>query len=544
MSYLFLSDDLTELSEGFDTCRKRSTRQTTTYLKPPKGKTISHDQFGRESEKPVLRLFKQDGYDDEPVGSLSAKSARAFWYLGGDHQFLPMMDLVRLGFFFHLDFVRATLLTLKGEWERHLADEREYRTGIGMNLVEVFQPEVNDGEIRRFKPLVEEMHNALLALAQGVQESETAHPFERAIELEKLQAAGFFRYDLPRFRTLVEEMILHRLFLCALGDLVVIEFTKGKEDEFTLLDRGTEQEQRAFWSSKATWIELQDVLGDLLLTQEQARLRNAHVQADFLRIFGKEYVALQQSILDLRTWERRLMTRQAHPDWSEQRIDEVLQESERQAREELDKLRQDASLIQVVEAPPSDGILDGEEIAAYFQKLKKVLREIYLLFHEDRLAHDPVYGALTADQKTQLDKLLKRALDIKADQELHYAKGTLGYANRSLTELVNILERGRAILKHAGIDVKVEYLVQGNTLAEKTGWLHNEIETLRHDIAKVRAQIIAFSEDRETREKKLIVDSVADHARIREDFATKCRDYEAKTEALVHQYETLKATPC
>jgi len=545
MAYPFLSDDLSELNDAFESCPLRTARQRETYRRPPKGKTITHELYGRETsgERPVLRLFAEDGYDGEPVGSLSAKSARAFWYAGSDHQFPPTRDLVRAGFFFHLPLLQTALLALKGEWERHLADERGFRTGLGMTLPEAFADPASDAEVRRFHPPFEELHAAIVGLAGGVREAARSSP-DAVLEMKELVDGGYLHYDFPRFRALCEEMILNRLFVRPLTDPVVVEFSRAKREEQSALLRGSQEEQQAFWAAKTQWLELQEVLGELLLSQEQARLRNAHVRADFLKLFGKEYVGLQQAILELRTWERRLMTWQAHPDWDEAQVEQSLQEAERRSSEELERLQHDASLARAMEVTPSSGMADDGVIAAYLAKVKKTLREIYLLFHEDRLVHDPVYASLTAEQKATLDGLLKRALEIKADQELHHAKGTLGYENRSLAELLSILERGKTILANAGIDVRVEYVIQGETVAQKTEWLQREIERLRQDASRLRAQIVALNEDRETRERKLILDSEADHPRIREELGAKRREYESRAAAVRAQYERMGSPPC
>lgn len=545
MNYHFLADDLDFLNDNYDMNPNRSPRQLAEYPKPSKGKSISHDQYGRETDsgKPPLVLFADDGYDDEPVGSLGYKAARAFWYMAGDHIFPPMTDLVRLAFFFHLEIHQAAFLVLKGEWERYFARDNGYKTGMGEKFTDIMTIQPDENRLQQFTVETTAIYEAIVSLYNKVHNasSENVGVSNAQEELARLNQLHYNFYDAKGFDALIHEMILNKLYLQAIDASTPRDFFEKKRNELETLQNGTPAQQQEFWVAKCAWIELQEQLGDVLLTVEQSRLRNAHIVTDFLKIFGELFVALQELVIQVRSLEHRIMLKETKPDLTEKEVIEALRSQEEQDLKTLEKLKYDVEMAPWIEGeqPKTGGVIDNNVLQEYLRQIKKTLREIFFLIHDDYLQNHPAYNRLTDAQKIHLKELMQRVLEIKKETELGYQEGTVGYENRSLGELLDILAKAKIILSHAGLDISVEYVIQGDTVTQRIQWLEKEITRLEKGIRDAQANLISLNADRDVREKKAILDCPAQHERVKSEMRGKLAEYEKERNQLEEQYGKL-----
>jgi hypothetical protein len=544
MNYHFLADDLDFLNDGFDTDPNRNARQITEYPKPSKGKSITHEQYARETEhgKLPLLLFADDGYDGGPVGSLGYKAARAFWYMAGDHIFPPLTDLIRLAFFFHLEIHYAAFLVLKGEWERFYARENGYKTGMGEKFTDVMTITPDETRLQQFTVETANIYETIRSLYQLVRDN-AANPSGLGAreELARLNQLQYDLYDRNGFDALIHELILNKLYLQAIDAPTLADFSAKKRNELETLQNGTSTQQQEFWVAKCAWLELQEQLGDVLLAVEQSRLRNAHIVTDFLKIFGALFVALQELVLRVRSLEHRIMLKEAKPELTEAEVVATLRNQEEQDLKTLEKLKCDAELAPWLESEQQSagGAIDNEAFQVYLRQIKKTLRELFFLIHDDYLRNHPAYERLTDGQKSHLHEMMQRVLAIKQETELCYQQGTVGYENRSLGELLDILAQAKIILNHAGLDIAVEYVICGDTVTERIQWLEKEITRLEKGIRDAKTDLIFLNADQDVREKKAILDCPAQHERIKAEMRGKLADYEAEKNRLEEEYQKL-----
>jgi hypothetical protein len=100
--YTLLKDDLDELIAGYESNEAITENQRRQWRKVGKKAAITHLSFGYDGKNNLnpLRLLLIDGWDDEPVGSMTSRSAQSFFDYNENHVFPPLRDLVRVGIFF------------------------------------------------------------------------------------------------------------------------------------------------------------------------------------------------------------------------------------------------------------------------------------------------------------------------------------------------------------------------------------------------------------------------------------------------------------
>ena len=544
MKYVPIAEDLERLFDGFPVNTHRSNWQRNTYRKPAgkDKKMLRHEQLARELSddlgRPCLMLSSEDGYDQKPVGSKKIRTARSFWYGDQGHSIPPLRDLVRTGFFFHLDVYGNALLGLRGLWERYLARRRGYMIHKGVPYTDYIPGALpSEEEINRFQPDVKALGMQILEhVAMVVRTPDTEAALTERMLLEKLH---YLDYDEETLPALINEMIINRLFVHSLLSKAFTDFTDFKKSELKALEEGDAAQQQAFWLQKCVWLEQESRMSEILMEIEDVRLENQRVRMRFYKAFPGVYVELEEWVLKVRMLERRILFKETNPHFSAADLEQAVFEHETQDLEEFESVRDDANAAPFMyERKPIDGLATGKHIGDYRQEMKQVLREIYRLLHPDSLAWHPAFEKLTESQKNHLNGLWHRSMQIRRD-EVRYADGTVGSESRNLSVLVEILVEARNILGNAGLEIDMAYVIQGDTIVERLTWLEKAIDRQKSTLRNLKAECLVLRQDDDIREKRAILENPGSHDAILKDIRNQIDTYASRARTLEQRLREL-----
>lgn len=521
MKPYFLCDDLSDLIDAFEANSHRTPAQEREYPKKPKGKRITHDMLGKEHPKynpNPLRLLEEDGWDGQPVGSLSPKSARYYWDLNTTHMFMPTRDIIRFGIFMHLNIYHTLALVLKVQWEDFFAHEMGWRTNSGKRIGSILRDEAEAKKAKNnFNP-------------------DTAVIFNLFEEHKKMASqAG---YDSKEFDTLVQEMLLNNLHLVANKSPELQAFIDRTVEQRELLKEGTLEQQERFWIDKCACLELNEQLGDWLMMLSDRKLENANINQRWLAIFGDAEIELTEQRYRKHSLERRLLLKEAEPELSREELDENFAEEEEERRKKLEKLKVDAFLGKIIFVPPINGGVPIEDPEAYRRECKRVLRELWRLLHPDKLEQNSAYAKLTEEQKKFLDNLGKQILAIKPS-ELGHPETFWESKHRSLESLQDALAKVKAILEAAGLDVDVGLIPRGESLVEQLEWYEKSIERLEREIDSIKAELKALAEDEDIRRKQSILAQPELHEKVKANLLERADKYREEADKLEAELASL-----
>lgn len=421
-----------------------------------------------------LRLLAEDGHDGAPVGSCDAGRAERFFSLT-DHDFPPDRDLVRLGVFLQLGFLRTLQLAVKNRWEQFVlggacAEGRPYAqalAGVGeaafARLLDGFRLEIaTRGGVEAI---------GLLLDAHG-------------------QLAGAPGLDRARLAVVVDQMILARAHCCGSTSGEMDAFQARQEKEMALLRAAGREEEEVYWLKKSCWLTVQSELEDKLLLREEVRLRNSGVAREWMGLFGDAYVELLEAQMVCRSHERRAALLREEPSLREEELEARVRASIEEEVASLEEARREAlhaaSLVWLHEHEAE--VMSEAQLHRYRDEAKRILREIWRLTHPDTLN-----AAFTERQRQALRQCLEDAVEIRRS-EAHLDV-------RALSVLREILDRVKELHAVMGVDLEPAALIQGDTLAQRTAWLEDQIVKLEAQIRELMAEIHAMSLDREVREK-------------------------------------------
>ncbi len=261
MSYTSLAEDLTVLIDSYADNPLISEHQRGIWKPEGRTKDVTHGMLGRDHPK-ALRLLEADGYDGQPVGSLSSRSAESFWYYNENHVFPPTDDLIRLCIFMRLDLYRIVAMVLKGKWEEFFAREVcAWRANVGKDLSELLEKEDEMGKaLSEFNPdtgdlLSRLLENANIDLSKTrsslLQETESgAGPLSTVVDelMGELPSYGIrwlveAKYAPDTFDTLVQTMLLNKLHWVATTSAELDHFRRHTVEEIVVCIQGTDDER-------------------------------------------------------------------------------------------------------------------------------------------------------------------------------------------------------------------------------------------------------------------------------------------------------------
>ncbi|MBI4601923.1 MAG: hypothetical protein HY721_08170 [Planctomycetes bacterium] len=434
-------------------------------------------------------------------------------------------DLERLaeaGRVLDLELCRRLALLLKWDWERLVATQGgDGGAEKGAPLRAPYPLELARGLKGRFRPDGVRLHEAL--------EEHGARLAEQG-------------YDLWRLQGLVDEILHVDLHFAANDGPELAAFAVREAARRRVLQGASSGEQDRYWRAHSSWLALEDRLAEDLLFLEERRLENAHVHHLWLQAFGDAYLELERESVRLESAERRLNLLKADPALDEDGLERMVAEIEARRRRELEDLSLEASLASVTRQPRGEGSLSAEEVSAFRAESKRLLREIWLLIHPDKLARHPGAEKLTPAQRDHLQGLWVQLMAVGRD-ELGFSKGQMGYSYRSHEVLHDILHTAREILANAGCDLETRKLPAGVTLDEQVRWLEDRACRLEGEIDEVKAQLRVLLEDPGLKDKLLLLESPPrEQERIAKEMRERAQGYRERAEELEREIEAVLAT--
>ncbi len=440
------------------------------------GSALPHAALGTDDPH-CLRLLKEDGHDGEPVGS--CKRARAIKFFSStEHLSPPQRDLIRFGVFCHLGFFRTLHLVVKKQWEELVLGEKGQAAESHAPHAECLT-KFEEGALARL------LDRFRLGLGGRADAEEIYLLFE-----EHGNLASKLGFDRQRLAALVDQMIRARVHYCGAGSPELDSFEARQEQEIALLREAGREDEDDFWLKKSCWLAIQCELEDKLLLREDIRLKNFNVTMEWMALFGTVYIELLEAQTLCHQLERRVAIKKAEPSLSDEEIDRRVKESIEKELASIQKVKGDAlhaATLAHLHEPEGEPMSD-QHLDRYREDAKKIIREIWRLTHPDTLNR-----AFTERQRERLREYLEQVVKIRrSEAQLDV---------RAISVLSDILTKVKELYDVMGIDLEPDSVIRGDTLADQTAWLENEIQNIEAQTQELMAEIQAMSMDPDIREK-------------------------------------------
>jgi|GEM_PF-5819344 len=381
------------------------------------------------------------------------------------HHYFPGPDeVLNIGLQLDFEYIHILALTLKSLWEAQYAHKRQAMDlNENTKLIDLYDEAYGKYQTFEFKPDISGLYNQFKDYHGCVIES------------------GLENYSFEDFGVLVYQMIKSGLHQVANNSPELKHFNKAEAERAKLFKCSEAKEKQEFWELRCLWLETQNDLDEINFLVEKRRLDNAETERAYLAIFGKEELELKEAIY--RHWElnTRLSQKLIDPSLTIEKLDEIVLEMETKHCEEMKRMRLRTINSVIRDFNFVDGAKgDYDGILEYRQKAKHLLRQLKKKIHPDGLQHDAAYKQLTDGQKKQIEQMLHEALEIQPS-ELGYPEYCLERNMRSLEGIAAAIERVDAILSLAGIDTRVELVIQGDDLADQITWLQRACRENEHE---------------------------------------------------------------
>jgi hypothetical protein len=272
---------------------------------------------------------------------------------------------------------------------------------------------------------------------------------------------------------------------------------------------------------------------------ENTRLANREAERQWLSVFGDLELELEE--LEAKIWslERRILIKQNDPSLGLAAVDNLLSADEKKRQQTLEDLKFMAGIAPFLQKPNLGGTAVGpEQKDDYQRECKRLIRQIYTLIHPDHLENHPKYHDLTDRQREELKTILLACLEIRPE-ELGVPKGFIEHDMRSPDGLRRVLERVQLILDKAGIDIRIDTEIQGETIQDQLAWLEKTCQKLEQDLQTGRSTLKAMMENADIRQKLALLDLPEQHDKVREDIRKKIDENTTRVEALAREVQKL-----
>ena len=313
----------------------------------------------------------------------------------------------------------------------------------------------------------------------------------------------------------IAAMNLHTLPIDA-GEIRFYESQQLKDD---CISAGVSRADRArYEKKKKLWRKLHAELDQLVVHRENRLLQREALRQAFMREFPMYLEEcdqrLRHAVAELKTAELA-----KNPTLSAGELDALAagQLDEANAKLTADRRTMGYALT------AGECQLEGFSNEEAYREYRKRLKTLYMLLHPDRLLHVP----LTDGQRRELRELWD---DCQAVNVKGAAEHELG---RSAELVEYCIERARAILEHAGIDIDPGLIIRGDTLEERCLWLERAILRVQNDIEILKDELKAWRDDPELNAMIALMRQSADEKeRQRAAMRERSADFAARADAL------------
>ena len=306
-----------------------------------------------------------------------------------------------------------------------------------------------------------------------------------------------------------------------------------------LWQRSPSQAQEQFRQEKSLWLDLQEQLGDQLLFLEARRLAQEAVHQRWLALFGEAYLVLQEQEARVEACRCRVEWKLAHPEITREALEQLVRDAESARKTKLRTLRSRLAIASLGITQHAAGVMSPEALSDYRRQCKNLLRQIWLLLHPDRLAHDAGYGRLTERQKATLEELWHRAMTVK-ESELGIEPGCVGADHRSLVVLHDILATVNGILAESGIETDIHLIITGETIEDQLAWVHRSIQRLEDELDAIHAELLTILNEPEIQQRTMDLDRTPSEQDARtQEMLAQARAHRDQAEQLEAQLKQL-----
>lgn len=468
---------------------------------------IQLEQLAKDHPQ-ALYLVDPNTKQSQRIGSLTIEQLRHIDDYGTQHIFIPPEDLIRLGAFLNLDIYHSLALVLKVSWEKHYAHWQGWPS-----------------QSSNLRKLLLNTNN--ITEAQNHFNPDSRQILELFQQCHSYGYADLDGYDARSWDTLIQEMILNDIHLISQTSHELNLFARTKHKELGILQQATPSERERFWLCKCRWIAVQEELAEQLLFLENRRIEAAQLQKRWLQIFGQEYVALQHQAMELRLCQMRLKLLEMDETLDEGKLEQTLHEKVQEEHQALKQLQFHSKMSAWMQQLPAinPNKINWADVAHQYQeyrrRCKNVLLELWKTIHPDQIQNHPAYAQLTQQQRDYLTALSKDILSIKMDES-----DTMSAPHVRLEKLEEKLEVVKKILTHAGIDVNVSLIIQGETIAQQIAWLEKEIVRYKNDIEAIQIQLVTLSQNPEMLDQQRILETPDAYEDIRNKLVQKTQEYQ------------------
>ena len=383
-----------------------------------------------------------------------------------------------------MDFYQTLALILKNQWEVFVSDVSETPWS------EIVKTRYANIDLQSLKT---KFHPDTSIIYQAFEDNE-----KKAKKLEITPQS---------FEVLIHEMILADIHLVGIDSPEMKEFIKRTQKSFEMTKNSTKELEQEFQMIKSDWLQSHEELGDLLMLTEQIRLKNAHINREFMIVFGKKYFELKTQSIRYDKIKLKVDLFESMQVSSMKELEQMVADVEANMDREMNNLHMEVFMAPLLSR--SQGLpnkIDSDEMLSHHRKCKKILREIWLLAHPDRLMNQKNCENLTESQQQKLKELWNKAMKIRPE-EIGFKDWQLGYSCRSDLILEDILASIKTILENIGIDTDIHLIIQGETLNDQISWLKMATEKLEREIETVRAEIKTLIENKDIAKKSALLSS-------------------------------------
>jgi hypothetical protein len=310
--------------------------------------------------------------------------------------------------------------------------------------------------------------------------------------------AGIRPLSVDDFRELAGIILDRRLHLLPAGSPETIEFAYSREGSKSILPGESGADAERYWTLHAAWRELEEEVATLLLRLEKQTLKNEKINQRWMEAFGHLYIPLLELEGIFREISAMVEKVIASPELSAEemaKLERDLQSIHAEAGRDRKREPAKRSYEECGAGPGGIPWSEAEE-DAYEEECKTLLRKIWQLTHPDMIGRE----GFTDQQKRRLAESYQEAMAWKEKSKLEESE--IGLTRRSTTALRIILDRVERIWEEMGFDGDGVARVRGNSPEERLAWLEARIAVLDEEIKEIKADILAVSGDRDSREKE------------------------------------------
>jgi len=384
-------------------------------------------------------------------------------------------DLENILLLIEFNYIQILTLFVKQEWEKYMFEKLDKIEAITTceSLKINFQTATNIF----FNDFAKYMQKTgIQAILKHLTNSELNKYFEEVKDIE-----------IELKHILISKVFYHSI----LSDEVLFLSEKNISEKL-MLRNSSDHEANDFIDKKCIWVEKTEQAEYLHLELEQIRIKNGKIEQEWMSKLGEKYINLIESIHELKLLQHKIEIKKQNPELTES---EITEQAQSLLLEEIQKIHEAKEMLFSQQTKLFSDEQTIEDIEQYNNECKKLLREIYLKTHPDRL----IGKNLTQAQVIALAAIYQMALDLRSSEK--------GFDLRSLDSLMNLLQQIDNILEQEGLFMQDRSVINGRNLNEQIKWLNTEIARLDIEINDLRNMISALATNKDIRTKMLDLSS-------------------------------------